>query len=119
MDEEESPITNTPLSLSLTAAESSSFPDVEEVRIKFRELAASDKIDKADALTMMSLFHTMENLLQHECGIRDRVILETNARLERNRLETECDRLVRKQTLDMQQQQQQQQQQTIISSRRR
>ena len=99
-------LTNVPSTIEL--------PDIEEIRSKLQQLAASDKIEKKDALTMMSLFHAMESLLRHECGVRDKMILETKACLERNRLETECERLARKQTLEMQQQHV-----TNISSRRR
>jgi hypothetical protein len=82
--------------------EKNSLSDVDSIRKKFTELAESDKIHKIEALSIMHLFHAMESLLVHECNLRDKVILETKSALERNRLETECDRLARRHTLDEQ-----------------
>ena len=82
--------------------EKDSLSDVDAIRIKFIELVESDKVNKSEALSIMHLFHSMENLLVHECNVRDKVILETKFAFERNRLETECDRLARRHTLDEQ-----------------
>jgi hypothetical protein len=82
--------------------ERDSLSDVDTIRIKFIELVESDKVNKSEALSIMHLFHAMESLLVHECNVRDKVILETKSALERNRLETECDRLARRHTLDEQ-----------------
>lgn len=90
------------LSSPSTKMENNSLSNIDTIRKKLIEVVESDKINKLEALSIMHLFHVMESLLVHECNVRDKVILETKSALERNRLETECDRLSRRHTLDEQ-----------------
>lgn len=57
-------------------------------------------LDKETALKITRLFHAMETLLFQECKDRDERLLDIKASLDRERLQTELDRLARRHTLD-------------------
>lgn len=74
--------------------------DLDEIRERVTELAESEAMDKANALTVTRLFHAMEALLQHEKHVRLREEQRLRAELERTHMTVELDRLARKRTLE-------------------
>jgi flagellar biosynthesis component FlhA len=76
--------------------------DLETIRRELRDTVETERLDKGTALKVITLFHSLETLLLHECHARDKIVLEKTASLERERLEAECDRLARRHTLDEQ-----------------
>jgi hypothetical protein len=69
---------------------------LEEVRAAVAHIASSQAVDKDTALEITRLFHATEVLLLHECRTRDAALADAHSLLERQRMESELDRLARR-----------------------
>lgn len=74
--------------------------DLDEIRRGFSELAESQALDKAAALTITRLYHGIESILQHERNMRTRDVTNLRHELERTHMQMELDRLARRRTMD-------------------
>lgn len=67
-----SPQASSPVAPSVAPSVAPAIPtDLQQLRVKAMELAASETLDKPSALAMMALFSTMESMLQSERHARD------------------------------------------------
>ena len=74
--------------------------NLEDIRHGVSQLAASDVLDKQSAISVLSLFHSMEKLFDRECNKRDAMLVDVRNALEKTRLESELDRLARRKTIE-------------------
>ena len=89
-----------PIPVSATIRTQTGDEKLETIKKGFAALAESDGLDKAHALELTRLFHSMETLVLREIHLRERDVAELRTELEMTRLRSELDRLARRQTVE-------------------